>query len=292
MAARRAVRTVIRRKADRSANGRQSHQLNRSFGVYMSFENIAFSIEAGVARLRLDRPAFLNALSRPLLAEFREALDRIAASSEARVLVLSGEGRAFSSGADLSAGSSPAGSADFDAGAVLEDYYNPIMERMFALPVPVVAALHGPVVGAACMLALAADIVVASRSAYFLQAFVNIGLVPDAGSSWWLPRLAGVGRASAMMPLGERIPAEQAAAWGMIYAVVADDELEARAEAIAGKLAIGPTIAYRPSGRRYARGLARTSPLGSRRSGRTSARLAIVAIFRKASPLFAKSGNL
>ncbi|WP_426387821.1 enoyl-CoA hydratase-related protein [Sphingobium sp. R-21] len=210
----------------------------------MSFENISFSIEDGVARLRLNRPSFLNALSRPLLGEFRDALDQTAASPDARVLVLSGEGRAFSSGADLSAGSSPVGSPGFDAGAVLEDYYNPIMERMFALPVPVVAALHGPVVGAACMLSLAADVVVASRSTYFLQAFVNIGLIPDAGSSWWLPRLIGVGRASAMMLLGERIPAEKAAAWGMIYDVVDDEELEARAEAIVVKFAAGPTVAY------------------------------------------------
>jgi 2-(1,2-epoxy-1,2-dihydrophenyl)acetyl-CoA isomerase len=211
----------------------------------MSFENIIFTIEAGVARLRLNRPAFMNALSRPLLTEFREALDRVAASPDARVLVLSGEGRAFCSGADLSSGSSPAGSSGFDAGAVLEEHYNPIMERMVALPVPVVAALQGPVVGAGCMLALAADVVVASRSAYFLQAFVNIGLVPDAGSSWWLPRLIGVGRASAMMLLGERIPAAKAAEWGMIYDVVEDDDLDARVEGIAAKFATGPTIAYR-----------------------------------------------
>lgn len=210
----------------------------------MSFENISFSIDEGIARLRLNRPDFLNALSRPLLGEFRDALDIVAESGEARVLVLSGEGRGFSSGADLSAGSSPVGSPGFDAGAVLEDYYNPIMQRMFALPVPIVAALHGPVVGAGCMLALAADVVVAARSAYFLQAFVNIGLVPDAGSSWWLPRLIGVGRASAMMMLGERIPAEKAADWGMIYEVVDDDDLAARADAIVAKFAGGPTVAY------------------------------------------------
>lgn len=210
----------------------------------MLFENIVFSIEAGVARLRLNRPAFLNALSRPLLGEFRQALDLVAASSEARVLLLSGEGKAFSSGADLAAGASPVGSPGFDAGAVLEEHYNPIMERMFDLPVPIVAALHGPVVGAGCMLALAADVVIASRSAYFLQAFVNIGLVPDAGSSWWLPRLIGVGRASAMMMLGERIPAEKAAAWGMIYEMVEDDELAERADAMAEKLGAGPTISY------------------------------------------------
>lgn len=217
----------------------------RGWKLSMSFGNISFTIEAGIARLRLNRPAFLNALSRPLLAEFREALDQVAASSGVRVLVLSGEGRAFSSGADLAAGSTPIGASGFDAGAVLEEHYNPIMERLSALPVPVVAALHGPVVGAACMLALAADVVVASRSTYFLQAFVNIGLVPDAGSSWWLPRLIGVGRASAMMMLGERIPAEKAAEWGMIYEVVDDEALAERAEAIVTKFANGPTVAYR-----------------------------------------------
>lgn len=210
----------------------------------MQFENIAFSIEDGVARLRLNRPDSLNALSRSLLGEFREALDIVAGSDAVRVFLLSGEGRGFSSGADLSAGSSPAGSAGFDAGLVLEEYYNPIMEQMFALPVPVVAALHGPVVGAGCMLGLAADIVVAARSAFFLQAFVNIGLVPDAGSSWWLPRLIGAGRASAMMMLGERIPAEKAADWGLIYEVVDDESLADRVEGIVAKFANGPTVAY------------------------------------------------
>lgn len=214
----------------------------------MSFENIAFSIETGIARLRLNRPNSLNALSRPLLGEFREALDLVAesaAAGEARVLVLSGEGKGFSSGADLSSGSAPASDGPFDAGAVLEQYYNPIMERMFALPVPVVTSLHGPVVGAGCMLALAADVVIAARSAFFLQAFVNIGLVPDAGSTWWLPRLIGAGRASGMMLLGERVSAEQAAAWGLIYEMVEDDALEARVEAIVDRFAKGPTTAYR-----------------------------------------------
>ena len=210
----------------------------------MQFETILFSIEGGIARIRLNRPETLNALNRTLLGEFRTALDLIAGSAEARVLLLSGEGKGFSSGADLSGGSSPAGSPGFDAGAVLEDYYNPIMQRLFALPVPIVSALHGPVVGAGCMLALAADVVVAARSAYFLQAFVNIGLIPDAGSTWWLPRLVGVGRASGMMLLGERIPAEKAAAWGLIYEMVEDDELAARAEAIATRFAAGPTRAY------------------------------------------------
>lgn len=210
----------------------------------MDFQNILFSIDDGIAHIRLNRPQALNALSRALLGEFRTALDLIAQSPDARVLVLSGEGKGFSSGADLSGGSSPLGSGDFDAGAVLDEYYNPIMQRMFALPVPILSVLKGPVVGAGCMLALAADVVIAARSSYFLQAFVNIGLVPDAGSTWWLPRLIGVGRASGMMLLGERIAAETAAGWGMIYEMVEDADLDSRAAAISAKLGAGPTRAY------------------------------------------------
>ncbi|WP_068088782.1 enoyl-CoA hydratase-related protein [Novosphingobium rosa] len=210
----------------------------------MSFDHITFSIETGIARLTLNRPETLNALSRPLLGEMMEALDLVRDSHDVRVLVLRGEGRGFSSGADLSGGGSPAGSSGFDAGQVLEDFYNPLMERFFALPFPVIAAVHGPVVGAGCMIALAADIVLAARSAYFLQAFVNIGLIPDAGSTWWLPRLIGPGRALAMMMLGERVPAETAAGWGMINEAVEDAELENRTSALATRLAHGPTRAY------------------------------------------------
>jgi 2-(1,2-epoxy-1,2-dihydrophenyl)acetyl-CoA isomerase len=210
----------------------------------MQFETIVFSIENGIARLSLNRPDTLNALSRPLLGELLVALDIVGGAPDVRVLVLRGEGRGFSSGADLSGGGSPAGAPGFDAGQVLEDYYNPLMERLFALPCPVIAALHGPVVGAGCMIALAADVVIAARSAYFLQAFVNIGLIPDAGSTWWLPRLIGPGRALAMMMLGERVPAETAAAWGMIHEAVDDADLAPRTEALAARFAQGPTRAY------------------------------------------------
>lgn len=256
--------------------------------AYPSFENIVFSVQSGIARLRLNRPAALNALSRPLLAEFRQALDIVENDTAIRVLVLSGEGKGFSSGADLSAGSSPAGSGEFDAGAVLEEHYNPIMQRIFALRVPVISALRGPVVGAGCMLALAADVVVASRTAYFLQAFVNIGLVPDAGSSWWLPRLVGVGRASAMMLLGERIPAEKAAQWGMIYEMVEDDELDARADALAEKFASGPTVAYALTRQAIRQGLSCEFPealererVNQRTAGRTADFAEGVAAFRE-----------
>ncbi|MBB3860185.1 2-(1,2-epoxy-1,2-dihydrophenyl)acetyl-CoA isomerase [Novosphingobium hassiacum] len=253
-----------------------------------SFENIAFCVQAGIARLRLNRPAFLNALSRPLLTEFRRALDIVESDTSIRVLVLSGEGKGFSSGADLSAGSSPVGSDGFDAGAVLEEHYNPIMQQLFALRVPIVSALRGPVVGAGCMLALAADVVVASRTAYFLQAFVNIGLVPDAGSSWWLPRLIGAGRASAMMMLGERIPAEKAAQWGMIYEMVEDEELDARADALAEKFAAGPTAAYALTRQAIRQGMTGDFPqalererVNQRAAGRTGDFAEGVAAFRE-----------
>ena len=132
------------------------------------------------------------------------------AGSGARCLLLTGEGRGFSSGADLAGG----GGLPDDVGAALEKHFNPLIEALFALPIPVVAAVNGPCAGAGCSLALAADIVIAARSAYFLQAFVNIGLIPDAGATWLLPRLAGRARAMEMMMLGERIPAEQALEWG------------------------------------------------------------------------------
>ncbi|MET0365199.1 MAG: enoyl-CoA hydratase-related protein [Sphingobium sp.] len=208
------------------------------------YDHINFTMQGGVARLHLNRPATLNALSRPLLGEVISALDRVSGEQNARVLVLTGAGKAFSSGTDLSGGASPVGSPDFDAGAVLEDYYNPLIERLFALPLPVVAGVQGAAVGAGCILALAADVVVATRSAYFLQAFVNIGLVPDTGSTWLLPRMIGRSRALGMMLLGERISAARALEWGMIYDMVENDALAERIDAIASKLASGPTRAY------------------------------------------------
>lgn len=208
------------------------------------YEFIKVACAGRIAQITLARPNQLNALNRPLLSEFIDALDKIRDSGEAGVVILRGEGRAFSSGADLVGGGPPAGAVDFDAGLVLEQCYNPLMERLFALPCPIVSSVHGPVVGAGCMVALSADIVVAARSAYFLQGFTNVGLVPDAGSMWLLPRLVGRARAQAMMLLAERIPAATALDWGMIYEVVDDEALSARTAEIAEKLASGPTRAF------------------------------------------------
>lgn len=205
----------------------------------MAFQHIRLDLSpAAVATITLNRPDSLNALSAAMLDEMREAVESLPGSG-ARCLLLTGEGRGFSSGADLASG----GGLPEDVGLALERHFNPLVEALFALPVPVVAAVNGPAAGAGCSLALAADIVVAARSAYFLQAFVNIGLVPDAGATWLLPRLAGRARAIEMMMLGERIPAERALEWGMIARVVDDQDLQAAAAALAANLAQGPTVA-------------------------------------------------
>ncbi len=212
----------------------------------MAYEHILWSEEDGVATLTINRPDRLNALNAGVIQEMIDAVDQIRdGASSARCLVLTGAGRGFSSGADLSGGGAGGaiGKGPVDAGKVLETHFNVLLERLFALPVPFVTSVNGPAAGAGCSYALAGDIVVAARSAYFLQAFVNIGLVPDVGSTWLLPRLAGKARAQAMMMLGERIPAETAAEWGMIWKVVDDDALAAETAAIARRLAAGPTRA-------------------------------------------------
>ena len=193
---------------------------------------------AAVATITLARPGRLNAMDSRTVDELRAAVGEVAAS-RARCLLITGEGRAFSSGADLAS----SGGFPEDAGAALEEHFNPLMEALFALSIPVVAAVNGPAAGAGCSLALAADIVIAGRSAYFLQAFVNIGLIPDAGATWLLPRLVGRARALEMMMLGERIPADQALAWGLVSRVVDDDALAREALDLAGRLAQGPTVA-------------------------------------------------
>ncbi|QYE36457.1 enoyl-CoA hydratase/isomerase family protein [Polymorphobacter sp. PAMC 29334] len=213
----------------------------------MNYEHILFTEADGVATLTLNRPAALNALTTDLIAEMIDAVDRVRDEGTARALLLTGAGRAFCSGADLATGGatgSAQGRGPIDAGHRLETHFNPLLERLFALPVPFVTAINGPAAGAGCSFALAGDIVVAGESAYFLQAFVNIGLVPDVGSTWLLPRLAGKARAQGMMMLGEKIPAATALDWGMIWQVVPDAELMATANTLATRLAAGPTKTY------------------------------------------------
>jgi 2-(1,2-epoxy-1,2-dihydrophenyl)acetyl-CoA isomerase len=217
----------------------------------MAYEHILFEEADGVATLTINRPERMNALHVGVIAEMIHAVDRIRDEGTARVLLMTGTGRAFCSGADLAGGGAGGGGGDsklpsgpVDAGKVLETHFNPLLERLFALPVPFITAVNGAAAGAGCSYALAGDIVIAGKGAYFLQAFVNIGLVPDVGSTWMLPRLVGRGRAQAMMMLGEKIPAATALDWGMIYKVVDDAELMTEARALAAKLAKGPTRSY------------------------------------------------
>jgi 2-(1,2-epoxy-1,2-dihydrophenyl)acetyl-CoA isomerase len=256
----------------------------------MAYQHVRLELSpAAFATLTIARPERLNALGAQTVAELREAVEE-AGRSGARCLLLTGEGRGFSSGADLASG----GGLPDDAGEALEKGFNPLIEALFALPIPVVAAVNGPAAGAGCSLALAADIVIAARSAYFLQAFVNVGLVPDAGATWLLPRLAGRARAMEMMMLGERVPAEQAQAWGMIARVVEDEELQEEAVALATRLAQGPTIALGLIRRlaREAQSLTLTEALAAERiaqrdAGRTEDfRSAVMAFVQKRQPRF------
>jgi 2-(1,2-epoxy-1,2-dihydrophenyl)acetyl-CoA isomerase len=256
----------------------------------MAYEHVRLETSpAAVATVTMARPQTLNALSGAMVDELRAAVEE-AGSSGARCLLLTGEGRGFSSGADLASG----GGLPDDAGAALEEHFNPLIEALFALPIPVVAAVNGPAAGAGCSLALAADIVIAGRSAYFLQAFVNIGLIPDAGATWLLPRLAGRARAMEMMMLGERVSAEQALEWGLVSRIVEDEHLASEAVRLATQLAQGPTLALG-----LIRKLARESQhlpltdalaaerLAQRDAGRTEDfRGAVMAFLQKRQPRF------
>jgi 2-(1,2-epoxy-1,2-dihydrophenyl)acetyl-CoA isomerase len=212
----------------------------------MTYKTILLEIINSVAVLKFNRPQTLNGLTSEVLSEIDAVLDVILTpDSGVRCLLLTGEGRGFSSGADLASGTAAGASAStkIDAGRVLETHFNPLLERLMKMPIPFVTAVNGPAAGAGCSFAIAGDIVIAARSAYFLQAFVNIGLVPDVGSTWMLPRLIGKARAQAMMMLGEKVPAETALQWGMVYKVVDDADLMNTAMDVATKLAKGPTQA-------------------------------------------------
>ncbi|MBN8809480.1 MAG: enoyl-CoA hydratase/isomerase family protein [Sphingomonas sp.] len=206
----------------------------------MSYEHILTERRGDVLVVTLNRPDRLNAAPPAMFAELRDAIGDLGG---ARAVLVTGAGRAFCSGADVGGGalgSENPGNATY---AALTESYNPTMAAIADLGVPVVSAVRGPAAGIGCSLALAADFCVASETAYFLQAFVNIGLVPDGGASWMLPRLIGRARATEMMMLGERVVAAKALEWGMIHRVVADDALDAEAFALAERLAAGPTVA-------------------------------------------------
>jgi 2-(1,2-epoxy-1,2-dihydrophenyl)acetyl-CoA isomerase len=207
----------------------------------MSYQTITLTVEQQIATITLNRPERLNACSLEMADEISDALDDL---GDARVLVLTGAGRAFCSGADLAARGERSISGGQGSYLALTRKYNPMILKLARLDMPVICAVNGPAAGVGCSIGLVGDFVVAAKSGYFLQAFVNIGLVPDGGSSWILPRLIGKARATQMMMLGEKVSGEQAESWGMIYKCVEDDAFAGEVQALAARLASGPTLSY------------------------------------------------
>jgi 2-(1,2-epoxy-1,2-dihydrophenyl)acetyl-CoA isomerase len=206
----------------------------------MSYENIRFAMADGIARVALNRPERLNSFTAPMHAELREALAAVVAGG-ARVLLLTGEGRAFCAGQDLSDRAVAPGAQPVDLGASVDENYRPLVLALRNLPLPVVCAVNGVAAGAGANIALACDIVIAAKSASFIQAFCRIGLVPDAGGTFFLPRLVGSARAMGLAMLGDRLPAEQAEAWGLIWKCVDDADLVTVTDALLAQLAQAPT---------------------------------------------------
>ena len=210
----------------------------------------------GYRTLRLNRPDKLNVFDDDLHAALRNAIDDADQDEGCRAVLLTGSGRGFCAGADLAATVGP--DLQVDLGDVLERTFNPLIRRIRGLRMPVVCAVNGVAAGAGANLALACDIVIAGRSARFIQAFIKIGLVPDAGGTWLLPRLVGDARARAMAMLGEPVMAEQAEAWGLIWRAVDDDSLLLEAKALAGYLATQPTATLALIKRMFAGGADKT----------------------------------
>ena len=208
----------------------------------MSYETIRVERDGPLLIITLNRPERLNAMPPAMADELGQAFYDI---GDARAVLITGEGKGFCSGADLAArGEGSALGGKGGSHEALSNHYNPAVSQLIRANVPVICAVNGPAAGVGCSLALAADFTIAAKSAYFLQAFVNIGLVPDGGSTWLLARAIGRARATRMMMLGEKISGEQAEAWGLIYKCVDDADLMTEARALATKLANGPTVAY------------------------------------------------
>lgn len=207
----------------------------------MTYETILYDNSDGIARLTFNRPDRLNSFTAQMHEEVQDALARVEIPGAARTLVLTGAGRGFCAGQDLSDRAvSPAGAA-VDLGASVETYYNPLIRRLAALPMPVICGVNGVAAGAGANIALGCDIVIAAKSAKFIQSFANIGLIPDSGGTWILPRLIGLARAMGLALTGEPLSAERAAEWGLIWKCVEDDSFSDELESLARKFADGPT---------------------------------------------------
>ncbi|MGQ7828875.1 enoyl-CoA hydratase-related protein [Altererythrobacter sp. Z27] len=224
----------------------------------MSYETILVERDGPLLTITLNRPDRLNAMPPHMADELGAAFYDL---GDARAVLITGAGKGFCSGADLAArGERSELETKGGSHRALQNHYNPAVSQVLRAPVPVITAVNGPAAGVGCSLALAGDFVLAGRSAYFLQAFVNIGLVPDGGSTWLLARAIGRANATRMMMLGEKIGAEQAEQWGLIYKAVDDDALLSEARALAEKLANGPTLAYATMKRNIATALDGTLP--------------------------------
>jgi 2-(1,2-epoxy-1,2-dihydrophenyl)acetyl-CoA isomerase len=215
----------------------------------MAFETIIWEQTGAVGRLTLNRPESLNAWNRQFGEEMGQALAGQAADESVRAVLITGAGRGFSSGADLRAGFEPAADGRPNLRKDLKDVYHPIVVGIRKLPKPVVAAVNGPAAGIGCSLALACDLVLAAESSFFGLAFVNVGLMPDGGSTAFVPPAVGKARAFQMALLGERVPARQALDWGLANWVYPDEELMSEANALVERLADGPTHSYAGSKR-------------------------------------------
>jgi 2-(1,2-epoxy-1,2-dihydrophenyl)acetyl-CoA isomerase len=215
-----------------------------SYAIAHEYETVNLLRDGGAARIELNRPERMNAWNKQFGHDLLDAIKTVSADESVRAVEIGGAGRGFSAGADLKAGFEPTPTGHPDVEGVLHDLYHPIILGLREMPKPVVAAVNGAAVGIGCSLAMASDLIVAARSAYFLLAFVNIGLVPDGGSSVFVPARAGFARAMEMSMLGERVSAEQALAWGLINRVVDDEALAGEVGALIDRLAAGPTRSY------------------------------------------------
>ncbi|MEJ2533282.1 MAG: 2-(1,2-epoxy-1,2-dihydrophenyl)acetyl-CoA isomerase PaaG [Halioglobus sp.] len=210
----------------------------------MSYRNIEFEISKGVAILRLNRPDALNSFTAEMHGEVREALTGAAEDRAVRAVLLTGNGRGFCAGQDLNDRAVAPGEAMPDLGDSVENYYNPLIRLLTTMEKPVICAVNGVAAGAGANIALACDIVIAARSASFIESFSRLGLIPDSGGTWILPRLVGMARARGLAMLGPKVSAEQAEAWGMIWQVVDDGELMATALGLAEQMATQPTRGF------------------------------------------------
>jgi len=209
-----------------------------------SFETVRLDVADGVATLTLNRPDRLNSFTTAMHGEVRAALDAVVADPEVRCFVLTGAGRGFCAGQDLSDRAVAPGAAPVDLGTSIATYYKPLLLRLRALDMPTICAVNGVAAGAGANIPFACDLVFAAKSAAFIQSFAKIGLVPDCGGTWWLPRLVGPARAMGLALLGDKLPAAQAEAWGLIWRCIEDDALMPTVMAVAKQLAAGPTRGY------------------------------------------------